>query len=1079
MSASEQPHCSRCGSSTPQGAKFCSECGAQLQPQPPQHALNPSRKVATVLFADLKGSTQAISAIDAEAAMLRIRPLIIAMATAVREHGGTVVEVRGDGILSGFGALDSLDDHALAACRAALAIRQSAKSNSPTNLPVRIGIHTGEVIVSPGEAGNSLIGATVHLASRLEQAAEPNTILVSEAVYQAVSGAAEVQPRGRFTFKGFDRPVATWELIDIEHRSRWTHRASLGLTPYCGRLPERALLKSFVEQTKEAAGRGTLCVVGDPGTGKSRFIHDSMSSGLLDSCTVWLAESELPARHSPYAIARSIARRWLGLTEHNTPLDVERRLSAILLQFGEPLSSHAPALKALLNLNVTDTDWTTFDLIDRKRRLASAFLEVCRQQIRYRPLFIVIDDAQWCDTETIQLLAEFAQQTASVCAGLILLARPDGEQPLLEAFPNAMSIHLRELTGTDTQDFLAVLLGIHPSLDPIKRKLTELTGGLPFFLEESIRYLVRNGILIGEKGNYSVAATVDTLNIPETVEALVSSRISSLPPDVWSVLSAAAVVGRTAPLSLIARVCDSTIPQLQPRLQDLEQQHIISVSEQRADPIFEFRHEFFRQVAYGMTLSSTRVALHAKTLRQAEVLFANRVPDWISFLVYHATLASLHADAARYCRIAAEHAVLASSYSAASDFCEQAVRHLEVLPQTKENIQTSIDIRLLLRVATGATSDFQRWLHHLSKAIELAEQIGDTPRRLLALIHRTWALNFSSSAFDAVRAGEEAVGFAQSQRIHASEMLARFALAQALFASGAYQSASKTLVPVIEWLSQGHETEQFGTTGTTLVLCIMMEANAHAAMGLFPVAESGLTRLEDLANRTRRTYDQVALSYCRGMVWGGQGKVEPAINALENGYDLCRKHSVNLFLPLIAASLANLLLTIREVSQASDVALLGLDVAEKLGHNIARSAAATALAAARLAQGDHRESIRLASEARSAAKAHGHRGVDIAATRALAQAFARSNPNDLERPIFLLQEAIDLAEYIQAIPSAAACGLILIRKLSKNGQHDQAIVTCERLITLTEQQGMAQHTAPLRSLLAEMRGGTNRSRPVS
>src|SRR5215813_6072786 len=186
MSASEGPHCSRCGSSTPQGAKFCSECGAQLQPQPPQHALNPSRKVATVLFADLKGSTQAISAIDAEAAMLRIRPLIMAMAAAVREHGGTVVEVRGDGILSGFGALDSLDDHALAACRAALAIRQAAKA-SQVSLPVRIGIHTGEVIVSPGEAGNSLMGATVHLASRLEQAAEPNTILVSEEVYRAVA----------------------------------------------------------------------------------------------------------------------------------------------------------------------------------------------------------------------------------------------------------------------------------------------------------------------------------------------------------------------------------------------------------------------------------------------------------------------------------------------------------------------------------------------------------------------------------------------------------------------------------------------------------------------------------------------------------------------------------------------------------------------------------------------------------------------------------------------------------------------------------------------------------------------------
>ena len=146
---------------------------------------------------------------------------------------------------------------------------------------------------------------------------------------------------------------------------------------------KRALLKSFVEQTKEATGRGTLCVVGDRGTVKSRFNHDTMGSGLLDSCTVWLAESELPARHSPYSIARSIARRWLGLTEHNTPSMM--RNGAI----PRPFSCFRMLLKALLNLNVTDTDWTTFDLIDRKRRLASAFLEVCRLQIRYRPLFIV------------------------------------------------------------------------------------------------------------------------------------------------------------------------------------------------------------------------------------------------------------------------------------------------------------------------------------------------------------------------------------------------------------------------------------------------------------------------------------------------------------------------------------------------------------------------------------------------------------------------------------------------------------------------------------------------------------------
>jgi class 3 adenylate cyclase/tetratricopeptide (TPR) repeat protein len=1034
-----------------------------------QAAAQSSRKIATVLFADIKGSTKAISAIDAEAAMLRIRPMINAMAAAVRDQGGTVIEVRGDGILSGFGALDSLEDHPLAACRAALAIRQSAKGGASSGLPVRIGIHTGEVIVTPGEAGNSMMGATVHLASRLEAAAEPNTILISEDVYRAVATAAEVQPRGRSTFKGFDQPVETWELLDVEHRSRWNTRALMGLTPYCGRAPERALLKSFLEQTKQGIG-GVLSVTGDPGTGKSRFIHDALTSGLVDDCTIWFAESELPARHSPYAIARSIARSWLGLTDHNTAQDVERRLSAILQQFADTLSEHAPALKALLNLSVADTDWTNYDLIDRKRRLGACFLEMSRLQARHRPLFIIVDDAQWCDPETLQVLGEFGHHIKAMSAGLILLERTGNDTPLREAFAGASSIRLRELSAEETQDFLGVVMGSDSSLAPVKAKLTDMAGGLPFFLEEAVRYLTRNGILIGEAGGYAVVTPAGAINIPDTVEALVSSRISSLSPDLRSVLSAASIVGRTGPLALIARICDSSVADMQPKLENLERQHIIAISELKAETIFEFRHEFFRQVAYAMTLSSDRRVLHAKTLRAAEVLFDNRISDWITFLAYHAALASLHADAARYCRIAAEHAVLASSYSAASEFCEQAVKHLDQLPQTVENIQASIDVRLLLRVAAGGTSDFQSWLHHLTKSIELAEQIGDMSRRLLALIHRTSAINFSSSAVDAVRAGEAAVGLAQALRIPSSEALARYALGQAHYVNGGYRDAIESLTPATQWLAQGHEMEQLGTTGTTLVLCLMMQANSHASMGHFQAADGELARLDDLTSRTGRSYDQVALSYCRAMVWGGKGQLDPTINAFEHAYELCRRHGINLFVPVIAAGLSAVLVAARRIARASDVALVGLEVAERLGHNVARTAATAALAGVRIAEGNPREAIRLASEARSAANAYAHRGVQVGATRVLAQAFLASNPGDLERPLFLLREAVELGETIDAIPQVASCGLLLVATLNKSGQREDAVKSCKHLIALTAQRDMPAQTTRLKGLLAELGG---------
>ena len=379
---------------------------------------------------------------------------------------------------------------------------------------------------------------------------------------------------------------------------------------------------------------------------------------------------------------------------------------------------------------------------------------------------------------------------------------------------------------------------------------------------------------------------------------------------------------------MIARICDSSVADVQPKFENLERQHIVAISELKSETIFEFRHDFFRQVAYTMTLSSDRRVLHAKTLRAAEVLFDNRISDWIAFLAYHAALASLHADAARYCRIAAEHAVHASSYSAATEFCEQAVKHLDQLPQTVENIQASIDVRLLLRVAAGGTSDFQSWLHHLTKSIELAEQIGDMSRRLLALIHRTWALNFSSSAVDAVRAGEAAVGLAQALRIPSSEALARFALGQAHYVNGGYRDAIETLTPASQWLAQGREMERLGTTGTTLVLTHMMQANSFAAMGHFQAAERELSRLEDLANQTGRAYDQVALSYCRGMVLGGQAKLDPTINTLEHAYELCRRHGSTCFCPSFRLGLSAALVTARNIPRAREVALVGVEVAD-------------------------------------------------------------------------------------------------------------------------------------------------------
>src|SRR5262249_26244701 len=180
MTADEALVCARCGSMNRSTARYCNDCGAELQSGVERIAGEPAlaeRKIATVLFADIVNSTRIVSVLDAEDALTRLRPLVDAMTSAVKAQGGTVVQIQGDGILACFGEIDGSEDHVLDACRAALQIRAAVHQTASSGLEARIGVHTGEVIVSWIRDGTSLLpglaGGNVHLASRLEQAAEP------------------------------------------------------------------------------------------------------------------------------------------------------------------------------------------------------------------------------------------------------------------------------------------------------------------------------------------------------------------------------------------------------------------------------------------------------------------------------------------------------------------------------------------------------------------------------------------------------------------------------------------------------------------------------------------------------------------------------------------------------------------------------------------------------------------------------------------------------------------------------------------------------------------------------------------
>src|SRR5262245_59903273 len=294
--------CASCGESNPADHRFCGHCGARLAaearaseadaPAPRPSALTPlkkERKHVTILFADICESTTLIDKFDPEQAVDTFDPVLNAMRETIRLYGGTVNEVRGDGVMALFGAPVAQEDHALRACHAALALQQRI-AELPGSIRIRVGLHSGTVVVRAIRNDLALdytaVGPAVHLASRLEHEARPGQTMLSDKTRRLVAGFVATAPVGELALRGITDPLAAFELLDsLEDRSRWEVRAERGLSRFVGRESELAELEANLRWA--AAGYRRLATVSGPaGVGKSRLVHELAQQARAEGWTV-------------------------------------------------------------------------------------------------------------------------------------------------------------------------------------------------------------------------------------------------------------------------------------------------------------------------------------------------------------------------------------------------------------------------------------------------------------------------------------------------------------------------------------------------------------------------------------------------------------------------------------------------------------------------------------------------------------------------------------------------------------------------------------------------------------------------
>jgi class 3 adenylate cyclase/tetratricopeptide (TPR) repeat protein len=919
--------CQACGRSNRPAARFCAFCGAFLLSESfsdtaetfgglmPRHlrervltsrqGLLGERKQVTVLFGDAKGSLEHIQRLDPEEAAKWLGFVLRAMIDPVHRYEGTVSRLQGDGIMALFGAPLAQEDHALRACCAALEMLQAAKAIPGRTSEIRVGLHSGEVVVRSISDDLGMhydaVGLTVHLAGRMEQLAAPDTIWLTGETFRQVQEFVTAKPLGPTRIRGLDHPVDIFELTGLRPvGARWLASTTRELTPFVGREQEIALLLAAIARVRGGQG-GVITVVGEPGAGKSRLVHEFLRSESLRDIALLTAGAATYGRNAPYLLVTSLLRAHFEIGDRDSPEAIAKKLRQTLTSVDESLLKVLPVLHGLLDLDV-DRGWRELDLMQRRRRIIDAIETLLRALSRDRPALVVLEDLQWIDAETQAIMDELMERVVSARILFLVTHRPEYSNPWIGSdFCHTAS--LLPLSDESTRTMLGHLLGDALALEQVKRLLVGRTGGNPLFIEESVRSLVETGALSGRPGDYLPTEDSREISVPPTVKAVLATRIDRLKPDSRSVLDVASTIGRRVPVALLREVTNLPEDRLRLYLNELQAADFLYEAQAPPDQEYAFKHALTRDVAYESLLLDARRTLHAQIAAKIELLHAERLDEQIDNLAEHTFQAELWPVAVKHLLRACIRAVSRSAPRAAVALFERGLIALDHLPEGAARAKAGVDLRLVALNALIPLGDHAPIVRHLTDAESLAQSLGDNRRLGLVYSQLTVAFWMSGEHGRALKAGEQALAAANALGHQQSQIGARFALGMVHHALGNLDLSIAIQRELLTDFAPEMDKERFGWVGYPGVLIRTFLAGALVETGNFDEAAAHLDTGCQIADELGHAYSRAMIYAIVGQLLMERGQLDKAAELLDRMLALCREEEVWAMYPVIAARL--------------------------------------------------------------------------------------------------------------------------------------------------------------------------------
>jgi class 3 adenylate cyclase len=588
------------------------------------------RKLVTVLFADLVGSTAYAGDRDPERVRAQLERFYDAMREEIELTGGTVEKFAGDAVMAVFGAPAALEDHAERALHAALAMQNRMRELFGDELEMRIGVNTGDVVVgSPREGSSFATGDAVNVADRLQKGAEPGEVLAGERTVAAAMGAFEFGESKSVEARG--KPGGVIAVSVIEALQVMRPRGVGGLRRvFVGRDSELELLRATYRRAAAQAEPHLVTIIGEPGVGKSRLVRELWE--LLG------AEEPAPTARTGRCLAYGdgitywplgeIVREHFGIREGDAPDRIATRLE------GRKILGLALGLDIVPELHP----------LDARERLHMAAVALVEELAAERPTVLLVEDIHWAEPDLLDLLERLLSD-ARARVLILATARPElfdqrsawgsGRRNTTVLWLDPLPAHVASLM---LEEMLPAVLP-----DDLRELLVERAEGNPFFLEELVGELVDSGVLVRREGGWALGDQAADVSVPDSVHAVLAARIDRLPAVEKEALQAAAVIGRVFWRTPVLHL----LTDAEPDFDLLEERDLVTARRESAladDREFVFKHALTREVAYGSIPKARRGRLHAALadwLEQNAIGRDERAP----LLAYHYSEAASPEDA--------------------------------------------------------------------------------------------------------------------------------------------------------------------------------------------------------------------------------------------------------------------------------------------------------------------------------------------------------------------------------------------------------------------------------------------------